>query len=496
MQTCERAEYTPVLVLGGGLAGMYAAIAAQERGAAVRLLSKKKAGGSGSSVVSMSVHRFAPDAPGLREEYRGRFLRSGAGEQDPALAAFFVDHAAGAMERLKAYGFPLHYRCLEEDGRQFPYLACCDPKRGAILTSAVREYMDRHTCAVIEDGVTACDIVTRGGEAAGVLAERDGRLVFYPAGAVVLATGGAGNIFAATSNTSDVTGDGYAMAARCGLPLVGMEFIQFYPYRICSPRQADIFPDVFEHGAVFRNERGERFMERPCYPRRELENRDVVALAMYREKEVRLDLSGCEQEFLRRECPNIATMYAEDPARPLLLRPVAHFFMGGVPLKTDCTTAVKGLYVCGEVTGGLHGANRLAGSALTETVVFGRIAGEGAAGYAAPEDRRGAPELDACLARYPEQGADGLGDLKTRLREAMWEGAAVVRTEAGLQKALSALDGIQADFARRQPADLREWIELRDLLFTARAVASAALRRKNSLGPHVRADTENAGKND
>lgn len=178
---------------------------------------------------------------------------------------------------------------------------------------------------------------------------------------MILCCGGAGNVYAATSNTRDVTGDGYAMAARCGLPLRGMEFVQFYPYRIYSPKRADIFPDLFDHGAVLRNEKGERFMDCAKYPMKELENRDVVARAEFAEKEVRLDLSGCDKAYLERECPNIARMARDNPDKPLLIRPVAHFFMGGVPLRTDCSTDVAGLYACGEVTGGLHGANRLAG---------------------------------------------------------------------------------------------------------------------------------------
>ena len=104
---------------------------------------------------------------------------------------------------------------------------------------------------------------------------------------------------------------------------------------------------------------------------------------LFPEEGVHLDLTDCDMDYLERECPNIARMYREFPGQPLLVRPVAHFFMGGIPLQKDCTTDLAGLYACGEVTGGLHGANRLAGSALTETVLFGRIAGLGAADYAA-----------------------------------------------------------------------------------------------------------------
>ena len=484
----EKMPYSRILVIGGGLAGMYAALAAAEAGERVTVLCKSRTGGSGNSVVAMSVHRFAPDAPGLREDYRRRFLASGAGEQDPETAAFFVDRAAGEMERLRRYGFPLEYRCLEENGGEYPYLACCRPKRGRILTTAVRARLETMDNIRLEDRTAVCDVVTDNGRAVGVLAERGGRLQYWPAGAVILACGGAGNVYAATSNTSDVTGDGYAMAVRAGLPLRGMEFVQFYPYRIYSPRRADIFPDIFEHGAVFRNEKGERFMDDPRYPKKELENRDVVARAMFWQKEVRLDLSGCDMAYLERECPNIAAMAREKPDEPMRLRPVAHFFMGGVPLRKDASTDVKGLFVCGEVAGGLHGANRLAGSALTETVVFGRIAGESAAGAEKAPDGWPEAAVRAALADYPAPGADAVRDLKDELREVMWRQVSVVRERDGMETALREIGRIRRELADRRPADLRAWMEVRNLCITADHVAQAALARTESLGAHYRAD--------
>ena len=486
--TYQTEPCSEVLVIGGGLAGMYAAIAAAASGAQVRLLCKSKTGGSGNSVVAMSVHRYAPDAPALREDYRRRFLASGAGEQDEETAAFFVDNAAAAMERLRGLDLPLEYRTLSDNGTEYPYLACCSPKRGRILTKAVRKQLDTYSNVTVEDDVTVFDILTGNGSVRGVLAYDGEKLRVYPAKAVILCCGGAGHAYAATSNTRDITGDGYAMAARCGLPLRGMEFVQFYPYRIYSPARADIFPDIFDHGAVLRNEKGERFMDRECYPMKELENRDVVARAEFDEKEVWLDISGCDKAYLERECPNIARMARDYPDQPMRIRPVAHFFMGGVPLRVDCSTEIAGLYACGEVTGGLHGANRLAGSALTETVVFGEIAGKEAAGYASAIAC--VPESTAAVSRvlssYPNRGTDTLRDLRDELREIMQRDVSVIRTEDGLEAALAAIRRIKAALSGRTPASLAEWNELRNLLLTAESVTRAALDRKESLGAHYR----------
>lgn len=484
-----------VLVVGGGFAGMYAAISAFESGADVIMLSKGRVGWSGNSSISMSVHRFAPRAPGLREDHRANLLRSCAGVSDPDTVDLFVDTAAGSMEHLRIYGFPLEYREKEEDGRGYPYLACCSPKKGIILTRAIRAHIDEKTSIRLVEGVMVTDIVTEHGEARGVLALRDGKIERYAASSVVLATGGAGQIYADTNNTSDITGDGYAMAIRCGLALRDMEFVQFYPYRIVSPGVADIFPDIFDHGAALRNGKGERFMDRPGYPRKEQEDRDIVAREMHWQDSVWLDLADCDMEHLTRECPNIAKMQMDHPDERLLLRPMAHFFMGGIPLRPDCSTDIGGLYVCGEVAGGLHGANRLAGSALTECVVFGRQAGIGAAAWAARHhsESDGAHAAERIASEYPVIGNDGLKDLREGLRNTMSCDLSMIRSESGMKRAERDISTISAGFAERRPADLEAWFELRNMLCVAQQVIAAAMARKESVGAHYLTDGSGKG---
>lgn len=475
---------TDVLVIGGGLAGMYAAIEASGAGKQVTILSKGKVGASGSSLVSMSVHRFAPEEEGLREDYRRRFLDSGGGIQNPRVAEILVSEGARAVEDLRRFDLPLEYRSLDTEQGSFDYLACCSPKKGRNLTLPLRVYIQTKTSVTLKEGVMAFDLITADGQIAGVLAESAGTVLYYPADAVVLATGGGGNVYRYTSNTSDLTGDGYAMALRCGLPLVDMEFVQFYPYRIVSPQVANIFPDIFEHGAVYRNERGERFME--AFPKKELENRDVLAREVYRQGKVVLDLSGCERNYMERECPDLVAMERRFPARDLEIRPVAHFFMGGIPLAPDCATAVGGLFVCGEVTGGLHGANRLSGSALTEAAVFGRRAGRGAASWK-PAPRDAAAEktsLGGKLAAVSEPGTQSVAQMRRDLRDRMWAYASVERNPENLRRLLRFLEDLEKELSGVRPGSLRQMLELRDMLAASRSVAEAALRRKESLGAH------------
>ncbi len=220
---------TNVLVIGRGLAGMYAAIEAFGLGKQVMILSKGRVGASGSSLVSMSVHRFAPEEPGLMAEHRRRFLASGGGIQNLLVAEILVQEGAQAVESLRQFDLPLEYYSLDTEAGSFHYMACCSPKTGRKLTLPLRSYIETKTTITLKENVMAFDLVTSNGQVAGALCECGGKVFYYPADAIILATGGSGNIFRYTSNTSDLTGDGYAMALRCGLPLVDMEFVQFYP---------------------------------------------------------------------------------------------------------------------------------------------------------------------------------------------------------------------------------------------------------------------------
>ncbi len=472
-----------VLVIGGGLAAMYAAAAAAGEGGTATLLSKAPAGHSGSSLIAMSVHRFAPPEEELAADYRAKFLESAKGIADPGLVDLLVGRGAASVERLADFGIELHYKHVARQGSQYPYLACCRPKLGRHLTYPAISHLRTLPGVRVLEGYMAFQLVVDGGRVRGALAERDNEVLFFPAGAVVLAAGGAGNVYRHTNNTNDLTGDGYAMAFAAGQPLRDMEFVQFYPYGVYSPARFNIFPDLFARGARSLNEKGERFMD--AFPGKELENRDILTREIYRQKEVYFDLAECDQDFLRGECPDIYAAYRKYRGERLLVRPVTHFFMGGVPIRPDCSTDVPGLYCCGEAAGGLHGANRIAGSALTETAVFGPLAGRGAAAFARTNGRNsvrsGRPDL-------PESGNDDPAGLRRDLRETMWSNAALIRNAESLLRARRDLDAVESGLARLRPARLRAWLECRSLLAVARCVVGSAAFRRESRGAHYRDD--------
>jgi aspartate oxidase len=224
-------------------------------------------------------------------------------------------------------------------------------------------------------------------------------------------------------------------------------------------------------------------MER--FPQKELENRDILAREIYRQKKVVLDLSGCQRDYLEAECPDLAGSAADSRQRSRD-SPVAHSFMGGIPLNPDCSTGLGGLYVCGEVTGGLHGANRLSGSALTETAVFGRRAGRSAAAWQ-HGSRESAAELSSIadkLKSISELGIQNVTPLRQELRDKMWEHASLERSPEKLEILIRFLVNLEQELSGVRSNSLRQMLELRNMVATSRCVAESALRRKESLGSH------------
>ena len=314
------------------------------------------------------------------------------------------------------------------------------------------------------------------------------------AGAVILATGGAGQLWRNTTNPPVATGDGVALAWEIGAEVVSLEFMQFHPTALALPGAPRflISEAVRGEGAQVIDARGRRFLF-DVDPRGELAGRDVVARAIWErllEEGTDHVLLDCRSlgERVRERFPTIAATCREHgidiATEPIPIAPAAHYMIGGVRTDIDGATDVAGLFACGEVAGsGVHGANRLASNSLLEGAVFGRRAALAALHNIAERPAlpplarsRPAPEHGA-LAADPAAGA--------RLRDAMWEGCGVVRDAAGLTRALDAADEI---LATTPASDSIDDIGLRQSATTASLVCRSALLREESRGAHVRAD--------
>lgn len=477
-----------VIIVGGGLAAMHAALMAAKEEIDVVVITKKPLGRSGASVVSSSVHRYSPNEYNQKQGYKKNIIEGGRYINNVDMVSTLVEEGSTSADMLGNLGAKIIFKEVTVDGKTYRNFASANPRKGIHITSPMAGKVRELPNVKVLEGYMAADIVVQNGIVRGVVAEKDNMAFYIAAKSVVLATGGAAWLYSQSSGTKDLTGDGYAMAKRAGLALMDMEFIQFYPYRICSPSIHDIFPETFSHGAILVNEKGNRFME--SFPKKESENRDTVARQMYKQNRVFLDLKNVDVSFLKAEGGDLYDLYTAYPNDLYEIKPVAHFTMGGVSIKNDCSTDLKGLFCCGEAAGGLHGANRLAGQALTETAVFGGIAGNEAAKFARHEkcDKDMAP-LEPLLPQWwPAPGNHSVDDIRGELRTLMWEKAGIVRTVSRLAEAKEQIEVLSDRLKDLRPCQIGDWVELMNMLDVAKSIVESCLCRRESRGSHYLED--------
>ncbi|MDB5444074.1 MAG: nadB [Phenylobacterium sp.] len=478
----ERLRHDGVLVVGAGLAGLCAALAAAPR--KVLVLSPVALNHGCSSAWAqggMAAALAADDAPELHARDT---VSAGAGLVDPAMARLLAEEGPAAVRALAALGAPFD-RTADGAFAQSLEAAHSKPRVARVKgDQAGRAIMEAVTVAAlaaphiqVRTGARLRGLLQDAhGRVRGVIAETDGRLVEITAAAVVLATGGIGGLYAVTTTPAELTGDGLGLAAKAGALIGDPEFVQFHPTAIdIAGDPAPLATEALRgEGAVLVNADGERFMER-YHADAELAPRDVVARAIHAElaagRGAFLDARAAVGAAFPEEFPAVfaACMGGGiDPRRqPIPVAPACHYHMGGIVTDADGRTTLAGLFAAGECAStGVHGANRLASNSLLEAAVFGTRAGRAAAQDTDP----GTPIPHAAAA--PELPAEDL----QRLRAAMSRDAGVVRDAAGLSRLLTEIDALEAACGAA-PA-----------LIAARLVATCALARTESRGGHFRTD--------
>lgn len=499
-----------VVVLGGGGAGLTAALEARRAGADVLLISKTVPGGGSCTTLSLGAFRVA-DTPEAREEHFSQSLASGKGLNDHALLRILVGQAFDRVRGLAEYGVPI----LHEP----PWINVLGdaPAYGRAITAPLQHAVTG--LGVSAMGLTvAVDLLKSDGKVCGLLAytPMNNTLSVVSARAVVLATGGAGALYPLHDNSPRTTGDGFALSARAGAVLRDMEFVQFYPLGLVEGGMYRcIIPPWLGDAGPVRNALGENILDK--YGIRErpaaVKSRDAFSQAMYREIEagrgfgpcLEIDITRVEDSVwnqnrqLRHYRPILQEKFP-GLRRPLQVAPVCHHFMGGVIIDGRCATTLPGLFAAGEAAGGVHGANRMGGNALSECVVFGALAGREAAAYAAkatqPSIPHGAAEAAArrvgsWLEKGPEPGR-APRDLKRRLARIMFMNAGIVRSHRRLETAGKEVDALERE-ARTSlrcgsTNDVMRAFELMNLITTAKLVISGASARKESRGSQCRED--------
>ena len=344
------------------------------------------------------------------------------------------------------------------------------------------------------------DLVVENGRCCGaaVLDEASGRQFVLPACAIVLTTGGAGQIYARTTNPPNATGDGVAMALRAGAVLQDMEFVQFHPTALYLPSSPSFLLSeaMRGEGAQLRNNKGALFMQR-YHPMGALAPRDIVSRAILAEmaatkaRHVYLDVTHLGTEFLKRRFPTIyATCLRYDidiTEEWIPVSPSAHYMMGGVWTDLNGATTVPGLFAAGEVAcSGVHGANRLASNSLLEGLVFGARAAAAAVAFAEGQEISKLTAQDTALRAGPFGILEDEEKLRSSLRRTMWGQVGVIRSGESLVRACAQLSRWAQLVAL--PFATRAALEIKNMLQVAQCVAEAALWRENSVGAHYRSD--------
>jgi L-aspartate oxidase len=481
-----------VVVVGAGLAGLFTALKLEPL--PVTVVSAACFGEGASSLWAQAGIAAAVAEGDSPEAHAADTIRAAAGIVDEKIAHLLANEARDRVADLLSYGVPFdkdlegHFSLGREaaHGRNRILHVKGDTAGRAIMHALLAAVRQTPSITVLE-GYAARDLVLRDGRVAGIeLAYVNGmsRSLILPASAVVLATGGVGQIYAITTNPREARGEGIAIAARAGAVIADAEFVQFHPTAINIGRDpAPLATEALRgEGALLINSRGERFM-RAVHQDAELGPRDVVARAVYREV-----VQG-RGAFL--DCRPLGTKLAEhfptvvaacrsagiDPTRePIPVAPAAHYHMGGILTDALGRSTVDGLWACGEVAStGAHGANRLASNSLLEAVVFGaRVAGGIASLLTSPLAKTVVLQEIEVLPTPESDSAE------QKLRLAMTGEVGVIRDEQSLVKALATIGALE----RENKSDRR----LANMLTTAKLITVAALLRQESRGAQFRSD--------
>jgi len=518
-----------VLIIGAGLAGQRAALAAASGGASVAVMSKVHPVRSHSVAAAGGINA----AISVDDDWRSHAYDTVKGSDylgDQDAIEVMCSEAPAEVFHLEHIGVTFHRNDAGElDLRAFggasikrtAYVA--DITGQAMLHVLYEQLMRRHEAVeTFEEWFTTSLLLDADGRCCGVIARdvRSGRLEAFNAKNVILACGGAGQVYAPTTNGLIVTGDGIALAYRVGAPLMDMEMVQYHPTTLVDSGIL-ITEGARGEGAHLLNANGERFMEKAAPNKMELASRDVVSRAEQTEidegRGVGPDKDGLYLDVTvvprrrtleaLREIVNLGKDFAgvDITSEPIVIRPGQHYIMGGVKTDVDGRTPIEGLYAAGEVACvSVHGGNRLGANSLLDTLIFGRRSGEHAAARAASmgmphangaaQLRRDGELIESIIAR-PRDGRR-VSEIKQELGELMNREAAVFRSQEGLQAARESIARLKEEAGRAWiddrgtvfNQDVLGAIELGFMVDCAEAIVLGALERTESRGAQFRTD--------
>ncbi|MEW6664553.1 MAG: FAD-binding protein [Thermodesulfobacteriota bacterium] len=495
-----------VLVIGSGIAGLRAALEVSRGGRDALLVSKSPVGKANNTYLAgglFSVAHGGFDA----DTHMQKTIESGRGLSNRVLVSKFITEAPHMIEELRALGMKGRFHPTGFATRESSLLG--GPQINAVLLRACRQGGVRF----IEETIVA-DLLVRDRTCFGAIGfhKRTGDVYGFRAGAVMLAAGGAGAVYAQHDNAPGITGDGYALCLDAGLELIDMEFVQFYSMVYAGSGKARmIIPALFADAGAIVNRLGEDLKEKYSLHEKPvaLVSRDRLTQALF--KEIRqgndldgallLDLTKVEDEQLPAEedaRKRLKRILSYD-TRPVRIAPACHFTMGGVIIDEWGGTAIGSLFAAGEVVGGIHGANRMGGNALSEALVFGTLGARRAVDTLG--SRQSLKDFERLAQEHGHRSlrarwrkgarASGPGPLMENLRQSLWQDAGIVRDAESLKSALQVIDEVLGEVGKGgagTPRELLRILECRNAALAARSIVLGAIAREETRGSHFRSD--------
>lgn len=518
-----------VLIIGSGGAGARAAIEVDNAGLKALIVSKGlsfRSGCTGMAEGGYNAVFKAVDEEDTIDAHIYDTLKGGSYLNDSKLVDILVNESPKRLIDLENYGAlfdrqesgKINQRAF--GGQQYRRTCFQGDRTGHEIITALKEEITKRDIETLDEVMVTNLILSQDARPPRVIGAvgldlKTSDIIFLQAKSVIIATGGAGQLYPVTSNTVQKNGDGYALAWNVGANLIDMEEVQFHPTGMVAPESKKgvlVTEAVRGEGGILLNKNKERFMKKYSPEKMELSTRDVVARSIYTEiiegrgtenGGVYLDISHLDADVIEEKLETMVLQFKDVDVditkEPMEVAPTAHHFMGGVKINENCESSIANLYAAGEASGGVHGANRLGGNALADTQVFGKIAGENAAKAAKTVDFEENPEMfkaeEDRITGLIKDGSIKPQELKKRIKKLMWEKVSIIRNEKNLNEALKelmemekSLNDLKVEDKKQYNTDLQTALEVINMVQIATLVVKSAILRRESRGAHFRED--------
>ncbi|HET6460038.1 MAG TPA: FAD-dependent oxidoreductase [Syntrophales bacterium] len=486
-----------IIIVGTGLAGMVAAYEAQNEGAEVVLVDRGPIGIGTNSSLANGVFA-APMHYSSSDTYIQETCETGRHINNQSVVKLIAEKAPGAFQLLRL----LNLNVRETSNQHIVESSLPGVIPGVVMMKKLVETLKKLDRINVIRGLYITEIMHEKNHVCGVKGiNKKGEEISLQSSVVVLATGGAGAIYLRNDNQKKTMGQGYYLAAKAGLQLLDMEFIQFYPLVLAEPHlsQMLVYPP-YPKEAKLINAGGEDIIKK--YNLEDInvairKKRDEISAWLFAESvagNVKMDFRDVPDHLWETHPLSLLKKINFDfRSKPFAVSPAAHFFMGGVRTDGNGQTDVNGLYACGEIVWGLHGANRMSGNALTECIVTGKIVGHHAAHSCRKFPKVSLPYEEMLTAAVPQQPRlkEGLNEILRTIRETAWNHAGIVRSRKSMQDGLTKVEEIKRQLSGITPKNPAEKILSKDLasaVFTLQAILTAGIGRRETRGSFIRKD--------